>query len=123
MKTASDPRHLKRQHLVTRLFAYSFQLPKKPPQSIKDIILQLPRIDVLITQAAPQFPIAKINKMDLAILRLAVFEFRFQKNQPEKVIIDEAIELGKEFGAESSPKFINGVLGTILKKKKPMEKS
>jgi N utilization substance protein B len=57
-----------------------------------------------------------LNKIDLAILRLAVFELIIENSQPPKVIIDEAVELAKEFGSESSSKFVNGVLGTILKK-------
>ncbi len=68
-----------------------------------------------IAIAAPQFPPEKLNKIDLAILRLGVFELIIEQKEPQKVIIDEAVELGKEFGAENSPKFVNGVLGAILK--------
>ena len=68
-----------------------------------------------IKKAAPTWPIEKLNKIDLAILRLAVFELENQQTPP-KVVIDEAIELAKEFGAESSASFVNGVLGTIYKK-------
>ena len=62
------------------------------------------------------FPISKIAKIDVAILRLAVYELIFEKNTPPKVIIDEAIELAKEYGSDSSPSFVNGVLGSIYKK-------
>lgn len=68
-------------------------------------------------EAAPKWPIEKINRIDLAILRLAVWELFYKRKTPPKVAIDEAIELAKEFGAENSPSFINGVLGTIFKKK------
>ncbi|MBI1982106.1 MAG: transcription antitermination factor NusB, partial [Candidatus Levybacteria bacterium] len=69
--------------------------------------------------AAPEFPIGKINKVDLAVLRLAVFELLVERKEPQKVIIDEAIELAKEYGGETSPSFINGALGNILTHEKP----
>lgn len=74
------------------------------------------KIDKAIETSAPQFPVDKISKIDVAVLRLAVYELLFEKSQPQKVIIDEAIELAKEFGGDKSPSFINGVLGHILKK-------
>ena len=69
----------------------------------------------MITQTAPEWPLDKLNKTDLAILRLAVYELTITKKEPVKVIIDEAIELAKELGSESSSSFVNGVLGTIVK--------
>jgi len=74
-------------------------------------------LDKKIGNAAPTWPIDKLNKIDLAILRLAVFELS-NKSTPPKVVIDEAVELAKEFGSEASPSFINGVLGTIFKQGK-----
>lgn len=115
MKTSSDPRHQKRQNIVQQLFAVSFQ-NNVQDESIKSIILNLSKIDEIISSVAPEFPIDKINKVDLAILRLAVFELTIKQNAPPKVIIDEAIELAKEFGGESSPAFINGALGNLAKK-------
>jgi N utilization substance protein B len=55
--------------------------------------------------------------VDLAILRLAVFELLVEDKEPPKVIIDEAVEIAKLYGSHSSAKFVNGVLGTILKQK------
>ena len=75
------------------------------------------KIDNQIKKAAPAWPIDKLNRIDLAILRLSVYELLFT-DTPPKVVIDEAVEIAKEFGAESSPSFVNGVLGTILKGKK-----
>jgi N utilization substance protein B len=72
--------------------------------------------DQHIASSAPQWPIDKLNRIDLSILRLAVFEL-LNTDTPPKVVIDEAVELAKEFGSESSPSFINGVLGNILKLK------
>lgn len=114
MKTKKDPRHLKRIKLFKKLFSLSFQ--KTPPVNkiIKKIKKNLESIDKLIEQSAPEWPINKLNKVDLAILRLAIFELKHTKT-PKKVIIDEAIELAKSFGTNKTPKFINGVLGTIVK--------
>lgn len=72
-------------------------------------------IDSAIQAAAPEWPIDKIAKIDLAILRLAACELMIEKKEPPKVIIDEAVELAKAFGNDHSAKFVNGVLGTILK--------
>ncbi len=116
MKTASDPRHKKRGKTVKELFGWSFQKQNYQNQLTKKVIKKIKKIDKMVEASAPQFPIARINKIDLAILRLAVWELVFGKTAPYKVIIDEAVELAKEYGSEKSPKFINGVLGTIVKK-------
>lgn len=115
MKTALDPRHKKRQEIVQLLFSYSFLDQKILDSKARDIITNLVSIDETITKVAPEFPIEKINKVDLAILRLAIYELQFEKKTPPKVIIDEAIELGKEFGGEATPAFVNGALGKFLK--------
>ncbi|MBI2195891.1 MAG: transcription antitermination protein NusB [Candidatus Levybacteria bacterium] len=114
MKTAFDPRHKKREKIVEDLFRMSFHA-QKVGKDARLIIDNKDIIDVYIKKAAPQFPIDKINKADLAILRLAVYELLIEKKQPPKVIIDEAIELSKEYGGETSPAFINGALGNIIK--------
>lgn len=74
-------------------------------------------IDENIKKYAPEWPIDKISKIDLVILRIAIYELLFETGMPEKVAIDEAVELAKEFGNESSSKFVNGVLGSVLEKK------
>lgn len=113
MKTALDPRHKRRQKLVEELFKYDFHTQKVSDYA-KSILSHLPSVDEVIKKAASEFPIEKINKIDLAILRLAIFELTVEKKEPPKVIVDEAIELAKEYGGESSPTFINGALGSIL---------
>lgn len=113
MKTALDPRHKKREKIVEDLFKISFH--KQPiGNGAKQIIGNIDFLDEQIKKAAPQFPIDKINRTDLAILRLAVYELLIEKEQPPKVIIDEAIELSKEYGGETSPAFVNGALGNII---------
>lgn len=113
MKTALDPRHRKRQKIVEDLFKIEFH-----DQPITEASLQIMKkvkiLDKKIEYAAPEFPIDKINKVDLAILRLATYELLVAKKEPPKVIIDEAIELAKEYGGENSPAFINGALGKII---------
>jgi len=115
MKTASDPRHKTRQKIVKELFANEFAAQESSPTT-KKIVENSRDIDKLIVKAAPEWPIEKINKVDLAILRLAVWELKEKKN-PEKVVIDEAVELAKEYGSEGSPPFVNGVLGNIINAK------
>lgn len=114
MKTALDPRHKTRQEIVKLLFSYSFLDQNIPNQKARHIIKNIKAVDKKLSIAAPEFPIDKINKIDLAILRLAIYELQFEKDTPPKVILDEAIELGKEFGGDSSPGFINGALGKLL---------
>ncbi|TSC63760.1 MAG: N utilization substance protein B [Microgenomates group bacterium Gr01-1014_93] len=93
------------------LFQWDFN--HKPKASIKDLLRKQKEIDEKISKAAPQWQIEKINKIDLAILRLAVFELLLKK-EPIKVIIDEAVELAKEYGSENSSSFVNGVLGKLI---------
>jgi transcription antitermination protein NusB len=70
-------------------------------------------IDTLIQRAAPAWPLDQMSRVDKSILRLAIFEMLHEPGLPPKVAINEAVELAKLFGHESSPKFVNGVLGTI----------
>jgi N utilization substance protein B len=114
MKTPFDPRHQRRIHIMQALFSNSFP-GGVPEKTVGDILAQAPMIDEKIQAAAPEWPVEKIAKIDLAVLRLAAYELLVNKKEPPKVIIDEAIELAKTFGNEASPGFINGVLGTILK--------
>ncbi len=103
MKSAYDPRHIKRRQELKDLFAKTFR------ENTFDS-----EVDKIIAKAAPEWPIDKINKIDLAILRLSVTEL-LKAETPEKVVIDEAVELAKEYGSEATPGFVNGVLGTVLK--------
>jgi transcription antitermination protein NusB len=72
-------------------------------------------IDSLITKFAPEWPLDQITVVDRNILRLGIYELRYDENIPAKVAINEAIELAKTFGGESSGKFVNGVLGAVYK--------
>jgi len=115
MKKATDPRHQFRIKIVEELFAESFASQGKKNEKTLKILENLTVVDEYIRKAAPAWPIDKIAKIDLAVLRLAVFEILIDKREPVKVIIDEAVEISKLFGNDRSPSFINGVLGTTLK--------
>lgn len=78
------------------------------------------RIDTLIATYAPSWPIDQIAMVDRNVLRLAIFEL-MEDEVPPRVAINEAVELGKIFGADNSPKFINGVLGSVIEADDLME--
>lgn len=86
------------------------EFPQKLLLGIKENLLT---IDQTIQKFAPTWPIERITIIDRNILRLGIYELTFDKNMPPKVVINEAIELAKIFGGSESPKFINGVLGSI----------
>lgn len=108
-----DPRHKIRLKLVQSLYAQGFTEQSNLTSKVKDILRHSDKIDLLIKKHAPKFPLDKIAKVDLAILRLAIFELTVEKKEPEKVIINEAVELAKELGSKKSYSFINAVLGKI----------
>ena len=120
MKTSTDPRHLRRREAVKGLFAETFAPQVGRSDLVQKILKRKDKIDKLIRDAAPEWPIDKLNKIDLAVLRLSVYELKYE-DTPPKVVIDEAVELSKEFGSESSSSFINGVLGTIYKAEEETE--
>lgn len=116
----SDPRHLKRINVVQNLFATSFHsidnnLPHPPDELTEAVIQHIDSIDGLIQTHAPKYPLDRIAKTDLAVLRLAVYELIVKPEQPPKVVIDEAVKLAKEFGGDRSFAFVNAVLGAIAK--------
>lgn len=82
---------------------------------IDSIVAKAADIDKLIAAFAPDWPIEQITNVDRNILRIGVYELKFSEAIPSKVAINEAIELAKTFGGESSGRFVNGVLGAIYK--------
>jgi N utilization substance protein B len=116
MKAKSDPRHRHRVDQMKNMFSHSFDPSTcEDPTLVSDIITNLDHIDTLIVSCAPEWPLDQINRIDLAILRISIHELT-TKDTPYKVVIDEAVELAKEYGSESSSKFVNGVLGAVLSK-------
>ena len=116
----TDPRHVRRVKIVQNLFATSFtdetgNIPNEHDEVTPQILEHLEMINGLIQKHAPKYPIDRIAKIDLAILRLAIYELTVRKEEPPKVIIDEAVTLAKEYGGDRSYAFINAVLGAIYK--------
>lgn len=129
-----DPRHEARKVALGALFSFSFlsdNAAKDPYEAaqiagnleadlsqakilVTGVLEKKEELDKIIQQAAKEWPVAQIAKVDLNCLRIAVFELLHLKSTPPKVAIDEAVELGKEFGSESSGGFVNGVLGAIV---------
>lgn len=73
-------------------------------------------IDRLISMAAPEWPLEQISLIDKTIISISIYELKYAKDVPPKVSINEAVELAKQFGSESSSKFINGVLGNVYER-------
>lgn len=116
MKTAHDPRHIRRILAVKALFARSFHQEQETESELAvKVGKQIKKIDKIISECAPEWPLSQINRLDLCVLRLAVYELLNKQKTPPKVIIDEAIEIGKRYGSASSGSFINGVLASALK--------
>lgn len=145
MKRLTDPRHLSRILVLQELFRKDFgkvnsfitedvsvddlvqineisEYNKDLYQNILDGVPQeIEQIDETIKKYAPQWSIDQMKLVDLQILRIAIYEGFLAKITPPKVAIDEAIEIAKEFGGESSGKFVNGVLGAIYEEVKANE--
>ncbi len=136
-------RHLSRSIVMQSLYEWDFSekksdLTKIVERNIKEfgpgledqsfiwqlttgVIQNLAQIDKIIEKTAPEWPIEQINIIDRNVLRIGLYELLYAKKEevPPKVAINEAIELAKTFGGESSGKFINGVLGTVYKELNP----
>lgn len=112
----SDARNL--DEVVTRNLAeFAPGLDDKgfAKELVDGVISRQKGIDALITKYAPAWPLDQITIVDRNILRIGVFELKYSESVPSKVAINEAIEIAKTFGGESSGKFVNGVLGAIFK--------
>ncbi len=115
-----DPRHERRVRLLQKLFACTFIpgnlercLQETTEEEFLELLRELPELDAEIVKVAPERPLADINKVDLAILRLIMFESKHKKT-PKKVLLNEAVELAKLFGSDGSSKFVNGALARLL---------
>jgi N utilization substance protein B len=80
---------------------------------VQGVLRHRDELDAIIVRSAPNWPIDQMGRVDKTILRLAIFEVLFHNRVPLKAAINEAVELGKRFGSDSSSRFINGVLGTV----------
>lgn len=80
---------------------------------VHGVLEQRARLDALIQQYAPEWPLEQMAIIDRNILRIAIYEFALTGETPIKVAINEAIELAKDYGSESASRFVNGVLGAL----------
>ena len=104
------------QEILTRLLEEN-----PPPTEVTDYARELvsgatahrERIDQMIHDKAPAWPLDQVAAVDRNILRLAIYEILVDNRVPVRAAINEAVELAKAFGGESSPKFVNGVLGAV----------
>jgi N utilization substance protein B len=80
-------------------------------------------LDEFIAEHAPEWPLDQVATIDRNILRIALWEFAVSENIPIKVAINEAVELAKMFGSDSSPRFINGVLGSLAPRQNEIRQS
>ena len=127
-----------REHIFELLFRIEFNSSQEMPEQIRlffegleeleeqdqsymeekyrRIVEKLPELDKQIEETAKGWRLSRMGKVDLTILRLAVYEMEFDDDVPVGVAINEAVELSKKFGGDDSPAFVNGILGKIGKK-------
>ncbi|MBX4204963.1 MAG: transcription antitermination factor NusB [Candidatus Doudnabacteria bacterium] len=111
---------------ITKVNVKQFAPGLEDPEFIYNLVSgvreHIQDIDKIIVATAPEWPLEQITVIDRNILRIGIYELKFAKEVPPKVAINEAVELGKAFGGESSGKFVNGVLGTLYKNLPEAEK-
>ncbi len=101
-------RHAEDRALSPRVLAYAGTL-------VHGVLEHLDQLDAEIAAVAHDWPLAQMARVDKNILRLAIYEILFNNAVPAKAAINEAVELAKMFGSDTSSRFVNGVLGTILR--------
>lgn len=131
-------RHLARIAVMQTIFAFEFRRQKAKQEEIlkynlqefasqikdsafahyllKGVLEHRDQIKKIIKKTAPEWPFSKIAPVDRAVLQIGIFELNYCPDIPPLVAINEAIEIAKQYGNENSPKFVNGVLSTILHK-------
>ena len=109
-------RHTVETSLAARVDAWG--LSKEAASYARELVIgvvnELEEIDGLIHSFAPTWPVDQLPSVERNVLRVVVFEIISGAGTPPKVAVNEAVELAKSFGSESSPKFVNGVLGSVL---------
>ncbi|HEY9575165.1 MAG TPA: transcription antitermination factor NusB [Lachnospiraceae bacterium] len=124
-----------REHIFKLLFLKEFNMPEEMDEQLSmyfdgleglqekeqsymegkyaDACLKLEEIDKTLEETSKGWKVSRMSKVDLSILRLAVYEMNYDEEVPVKVAINEAVELSKRFGGEESASFVNGILGKI----------
>jgi N utilization substance protein B len=102
-------------------------LPEPGADFCRDLVLGVSanqeELDVLIERYAPEWPVDQIAIVDRNVLRICIYELLMRQDTPTKVAINEAVELAKHFGSDSSGRFVNGVLGSLVAKETTLVKS
>jgi N utilization substance protein B len=86
-------------------------------QLVAGVSRQAAKLDAALQPVAPEWPIDQIARMDRLVLRIGLYELENEADVPPKVVINEAVELAKAFGGDNSSRFVNGVLGTLLRQR------
>lgn len=86
-------------------------------ERVLDMLKKRSELDTLIEQYSNGWKLERLGKAELAILRIAIYELLFDESVPDAVAINEAVELAKQYGDDKAPRFINGILGQLVKKK------
>ena len=119
-RRASDDPSFDLQEVLTRNIA-RYEATVDDTDFIKNLVEGVNKeessLDAALQPLAPEWPLKEIARMDRTILRMGAYELLHDDGVPPKVVINEAVELAKAFGSENSSKFINGVLGTLLRQK------
>ena len=126
-----------REHIFKMIFGYEFNSDEEMPEQIRlyfeqmedgepkqadadyirgkalDVILKSEEIDALLNKNTKGWKTSRMNKVDLSILRLAVYEMKWDDDVPEGVAINEAVELAKKYSGDDGPSFVNGVLAKL----------
>jgi N utilization substance protein B len=97
---------LKERALPESATSFAFHL-------VEGVVDYRSQLDQVMAELAPEWPVQQIAVVDRNILRIAIYELLFDSDTPPKVAINEAVELAKMFGSDSSPRFVNGVLGSL----------
>ena len=141
MTRVRSGRHPARRLALQTLFESDFQGPHLDPRAswergvhraglsetagrfawelVDGVIAHRPQLDAEIARLAPEWPVSQLAPIDRNILRIALFELRHQPDTPAAAVIDEAVELAKDFGGDASPKFVNGVLASAVRDQSP----
>lgn len=139
-------RSLIREHIFVLLFMSEFNSPEEMPEKIRlylespearsdedaeeeirekyeKVAALIPRLDEAIEENSRKWPLSRMGKVELSIIRLAAYEIFFDESIPEKVAINEAVELAKKYGQDNAGSFVNGVLSGMLKDGKLKDQS
>lgn len=108
-------------HNIADILTYRFEAVEIPNDDEKKFVIDLvtgvinhkTEIDEMIKKYAVDWPIEQVPTIDVNIIRIAAYEFAISKETPDRVAINESVELAKRFGSDTAPKFVNGVLGSI----------